>query len=113
MGVGSGALAATVVSLLASLAFQAGGAAGGARAGLVPGMMVGFAVGGFVAGKLAAHSQRFHGSVAGIGLTAVVVFSARGGGSEATIGQILLLAAIGIAVGGVGGTLGGRRRHRE
>ncbi len=113
MGVGSGALAATVVSLLASLAFQLAGAEGGARAGLVPGMLVGFAVGGFVAGRLAIHSHRFHGSVTGLGLTALVVFIAQGGGSEATIGQVLLLAVIGIAIGGLAGTMSGRRHHEE
>lgn len=111
MGVGSGALAATIISLLAGLGFQLAGAEGGARAGLVPGMLAGFLVGGFVAGRLAIHSHRFHGSVAGLGLTAVVVFIARGGGSEATLGQILLLAVVGILTGGLAGVLGGRRRQ--
>lgn len=113
MGVGSGALAATLVSLLASLAFQLAGAEGGARAGLVPGMLVGFAVGGHVAGRMAIHSHRFHGSVTGLGLTTLVVFIARGGGSEATLGQILLLALIGITVGGLAGTVSGRRSRDE
>jgi hypothetical protein len=109
MGIGSGALAATLVSLLASLAFQLAGAEGGARAGLVPGMLAGFAVGGHVAGRMAFHSHRFHGSVTGLGLTALVVFIARGGGSEATLGQVLLLALIGIIVGGFAGAMSGRR----
>jgi hypothetical protein len=113
MGVGSGALAATVVSLLASFAFQLADAEGGARAGLVPGMLVGFAVGGYVAGRLVVHSHRFHGSVTGLGIAALVVFIARGGGSEATLGQVLLLAVIGITIGGLTGTISGRRRPAE
>lgn len=109
MGLGSGALAATVVSLVASVAFQLAGAEGGARAGLVPGMIIGFAVGGYVAGRMAFHSHRFHGAVTGLGLAALVVFAARGGGSDATIGQVLLLAVIGIVIGGAFGTFAGRR----
>lgn len=113
MGLGSGALAATIVSLLAAVAFQLAGAEGGARAGLVPGMIVGFAVGGYVAGRMAFHSHRFHGSVTGLGLTTLVVFVARGGGSEANITQVLILAVIGIVVGGISGTFAGRRGHRS
>lgn len=72
--------------------------------------MAGFAAGGFVAGRLAHHSHRFHGSVTGLGLAAVVVFISRGGGSQASVIQILIVAGLGIGVGGLGGLLAGRRR---
>lgn len=110
LGVGAGALAATILSLLAAVAFEVSGAPGGALAGLVPGIVAGFVVGGYVAGRMAFHSSRFHGSVAALGLTAVIVFAAQGGGGEASLPQVVLLAFIGIVAGGIGGTLGGRKR---
>ncbi|MDH4115775.1 MAG: hypothetical protein OEX04_03530 [Acidimicrobiia bacterium] len=113
LGLGAGALTATVVSLSAALVFQLIGAEGGARAGLIPGIITGFLVAGYLAGRMALVAHRFHGAVTGLALVALVVFVAQGGGGEANAGQILLLAVIGMLVGGVGGVLGGRRTQSK
>ncbi len=112
LGLGAGALAATLVSLIAEFAYQAIVDSGESGAGLVPGIVVGFLVGGYVAGHLAIVANRFHGSVTGLALSGLVVFIARGGGSPATLGPVLFLAVIGMILGGVAGSVAGRRRAR-
>lgn len=112
LGVGAGALAATVTALLIEAAVQMS-ADVEPGSGLVPGVIVGFAVGGYVAGRSAVIAQRFHGAVTGIALTALVVFIARLGGSPAGIGPVLFLAILGMVIAGGAGMLAGRRRRRE
>lgn len=106
-GVGAGSLVATVAALVSGSFLGLVGLPPGA--GLVPSLVVGFGVAGWVAGRGARLSHRFHGSVSGLVVAGLVVAVARLGGSPAPTGQVLVLAAVGIVVGGLGGAVGGRR----
>jgi hypothetical protein len=112
LGIGAGALAATLVALVVETAVQIATDGIEPGAGLVPGVMIGFFAGGFVAGRSAIIAHRFHGSVTGLALTGLVVFIARLGGSPAGIGPVLFLALLGMLIGGLGGTWAGRRNAR-
>jgi putative membrane protein (TIGR04086 family) len=109
LGVGVGSLTATVLALLfwGVLAFV--GFDDAPLAGLTAAIIVGFGVAGYAAGRMAPHTQRFHGSVAGLGLASLVLITATLGGSPAPIARVLLLFALGIVIGGLGGIVGGRR----
>jgi hypothetical protein len=113
LGIGAGALAATVVALLVEAAVQVTIEAVQPGSGLVPGVVAGFAIGGYVAGRSAIIAHRFHGSVTGLALAGLVVLIARLGGSPAGIGPVLFLAILGIVIGGLGGMFAGRRHSRE
>ena len=80
-----------------------------ALAGLTAAIILAFGAAGYSAGRLAPHTHRFHGSVTGLGLAGLVLIIATLGGSPAPFGQILLLFAMGIVIGGLSGVLGGRR----
>ena len=110
LGVGIGSLTATVLALVfwGVLAFV--GFEDAPLAGLTAAILIGFAAAGYSAGRLAPHTHRFHGSVAGLGLAGMVLIIATLGGSPAPIAQVLLLFALGIVIGGFSGVLGGRRR---
>ncbi len=110
LGVGIGSLTATVLALLFWGVLAFAGFEDAPLAGLTASIVVGFGVAGYSAGRLAPHTHRFHGSVAGLGLAALVLIIATLGGSPAPITQVLLLFALGIVIGGFGGVLGGRRR---
>jgi len=110
LGIGIGSLTATVLALVfwGVLAFV--GFEDAPLAGLTAAIVVGFGAAGYSAGRLAPHTHRFHGSVTGLGLASLVLIIATLGGSPAPFGQILLLFALGIVIGGSTGILGGRRR---
>ena len=109
LGVGIGSLTATVLALIFWGIIALAGFDDAPLAGLTAAIIVSFGVAGYAAGRMAPHTQRFHGSVAGLGLASLVLIIATLGGSPAPIGQVLLLFAIGIVIGGFGGVAGGRR----
>lgn len=112
LGVASGGLTASLLSLLGSGLLTVLGVEDGAGIGLVIGIAFGLAVGGWVAGAKARHSERFHGAVTGLLLAFVIVAIARLGGSPAPTPAVLWLALLSVLLGGVAGWLAGRRKHR-
>lgn len=112
LGVGIGALSATVLSLLLWLLLAAVRVDDAPLIGLTIAVLAGLAVAGYAAGRMAIVSHRFHGSVAGLLLAALVLVIARLGGSPAPTGQVLWLAVLAVVLGGVGGTVAGRRTTR-
>lgn len=110
LGSAAGALITTVLSLLFWAVLAGVGVEEAPLAGLAAALVVGFTSAGFAAGRLAPYFHRFHGSLAGFGLSALVVVVAIAGGSPAPTPQVLLAAAFGIVLGGIGGVVGGRRR---
>ncbi|MFP5331440.1 MAG: TIGR04086 family membrane protein [Acidimicrobiia bacterium] len=110
LGLGIGALTATVLSLVFWLVLSAGGFEDAALAGLTVALLVALTVGGYAAGRMAVVAHRFHGSVTGLALAALVLVIARLGGSPAPTAQVLWLALLGVVLGGLGGTLAGMRR---
>jgi putative membrane protein (TIGR04086 family) len=109
LGVGIGSLTATVLALLFWGALTLVGFEDAPLAGLAAAVVLGFGASGYSAGRLAPHTHRFHGAVAGLGLAGLVLIMARLGGSQAPLGQIMLLFLLGIVLGGLGGIAGGRR----
>ena len=77
--------------------------------GVVAGLAVGVLVGGWVAGRSLPSAQRFHGSVTGLLLVAVLVMLAATGGANVTTSQVLLAATLGMGLGGSTGWWAGRR----
>ncbi len=110
VGVGIGSLSATVLALVFWGVLTSVGFEDAPLAGLTAAVLIGFGLAGYSAGRLAPHTHRFHGSVAGLGLSGLVLIIATLGGSPAPIAQVLLLFVLGIVLGGLGGILGGRRR---
>jgi len=111
IGTAGGALIAAVVFLVGLLIARVVGADEGPALVLSASLLSGLAAGGYLAGRLAPFNGRFHGSITGLGMAAVVLIISIIGGSPAPTSQVLLLAAIAIVVGGVSGWLGGRRRY--
>ncbi len=109
LGVGIGSLTATVLALVFWALLALIGFEDAPLAGLAAAVVVGFGAAGYSAGRLAPHTHRFHGSVAGLGLSGLVLIIARLGGSPAPLTQVLLLFVLGIVTGGVAGVVGGRR----
>jgi hypothetical protein len=110
LGVGAGALAATVAGLAVGGALTLLGVAEGGDIGLIVGIILGLAVAGWVAGRLARHSERFHGSVTGLGLAGLMIVVARLGGSPAGSASVIWLAILAAFVSGLFGWLAGRRK---
>lgn len=110
MGLGAGALTATIIALGLGGALTVLDAGNGADIGLVAGVVTGLAVAGWVSGRFARHSERFHGSVTALLLAGLIVVVARLGGSPAPTASVLWLALIAIVVGGSTGWLAGRRK---
>jgi hypothetical protein len=108
IGVGAGALATTLLALGFWGVLEIVGVEEPALAGLTAALLVGFAVAGYAAGRLTAVFARFHGSLAGFGLAGLTVVIARLGGSPAPTTQVLLLAGLGVLLGGAGGVVAGR-----
>jgi putative membrane protein (TIGR04086 family) len=104
-----GGLTTTVAALVLWAMFTMIGVGDPPGAALVAGLGLGLGAAGYVAGRTARAFWRFHGMVAGLAVAALVVVVSRLGGSPAPTPQVLLLAAIGIIIGGVGGVIGGRR----
>ena len=111
LGLGIGALTATVLSLILWLALTAAGLDDAALAGLTVALLIGLVVGGYAAGRMAVVSHRFHGSVTGLVIAALVLVIARLGGSPAPTAQVLWLALLGVVLGGLGGAIAGRRHN--
>jgi hypothetical protein len=109
LGVGIGSLTATVLALVFWGALTLVGFDDAPLAGLAAAVVVGFGAAGYSAGRLAPHTHRFHGAVAGLGLASLVLIMARLGGSPAPFPQIMLLFGLGIVIGGASGIAGGRR----
>ena len=111
LGAAAGALLSAAAFLIGLLVARAVGAEEGPVLTLTVSLLVGLAGGGYLAGRLAPVNGRFHGSVTGLIMAAVVVVLSILGGSPAPVGQVGLLAFIAIVVGGTSGWLGGRRRY--
>jgi len=113
VGTAGGALVSSAVFLLGLLVARLVGADEGAAIVLSVSLLAGLAGGGYLAGRVAPFNGRFHGSITGLVMAAVVLVISILGGSPAPTGQVALLAAIAIVVGGFSGWLGGRRRYNE
>jgi hypothetical protein len=111
IGAAGGALISAAVFLIGILVARLIGAEQGPAVALSVSLLAGLAGGGYLAGRVAPFNGRFHGSVTGLAMAAVVLFISVMGGSPAPTGQVALLAAIAIVVGGISGWLGGRRRY--
>ena len=112
IGVATGGLVASVVGFVLGGLLAIAGFEEGSDIGLITGVITGLLAGGWVSGLRARHSERFHGAVAGLALAFVIMAIAILGGSPAPTSQILLLAAIAIALAGTAGWLAGRRKRR-
>lgn len=110
LGLGIGALSATVLSLLFWAVLSFAGLDDAALVGLTVAILAGLAIGGYAAGRMAPIAHRFHGSVAGLAIAGLVLVIARFGGSPAPTIQVLWLALLAVVLGGAGGTLAGRRK---
>ena len=110
LGVATGTLSASLLTLLLSAGLTLTGVDDGAGIGLVIGIISGLAAGGWVAGARAVHSERFHGMVTGLLLAFIVVFIARASDSPASTGVVIWLAVLSVAVSGLAGWLAGRRK---
>jgi len=108
-GVGAGSLASAVVGLLVAAATAVLGSGDSSLAGVTGGVVAGLLTAGTVAGRLAPVWARFHGALAGLGLAFVVVLVSIFGGSPAPAAQIIWLGVLGILLGGLAGTVAGRR----
>lgn len=108
LGLGSGALAASLATLLLSSVLTLTGVETGAGIGLVVGIVLGLAAGGWIAGAKARHSHRFHGMVTGLLLAFLVVVIARLGGWPGSVAAVVWLAVLSIAISGLAGWLAGR-----
>lgn len=111
IGTAGGALVAAAAFLLGLLVARLIGAEEGPAVVLSVSLLAGFAGGGYLAGRVAPFNGRFHGSITGLAMAAVVLLISLLGGSPAPTSQVVLLAAIAIVVGGFSGWLGGRRRY--
>ena len=117
LGMGAGALVNALVALTAGSVLTVLGVDDGMDIVLVPSLIVGLMAGGYLAGRMAFHSARLHGAVAGVGVALVTLVTAQPNGSQARLGEVLILALVSIVFGGIGGILSewpeGRRRGRR
>ena len=111
IGTAGGALVAASVFLVGLLIARLVGAEEGPALVLSVSLLAGLTGGGYLAGRVAPFNGRFHGSITGLAMAAVVLLVSILGGSPAPTSQVVLLAAIAIVVGGFAGWLGGRRRY--
>jgi putative membrane protein (TIGR04086 family) len=111
-GVGTGGLVTVLLALVVWGALAAIGLEDAPLASLTLSLLAGFVVAGNVAGRMAIHSHRFHGMLAGMGLAGLVVVVSKLGGSPAPTSQVLLLVAIALGLSGLGGVIAGRRVAR-
>lgn len=111
IGTAGGALVAAATFLLGLLVARLIGAEEGPAVVLSVSLLAGLAGGGYLAGRVAPFNGRFHGSITGLAMAAVVLIISLLGGSPAPTSQVALLAGIAIVVGGFSGWLGGRRRY--
>ena len=103
----AGFLGTTLLSLLGQLGLATGETA--TWAVLALSLVAGELVGGYVAGRLAGKPvPGLPGSLAGLGLFAVVASLSLIWGSPAGIMTLAVFALVAVAIGYVGGSLGGR-----
>jgi hypothetical protein len=110
VGAVAGTVVAAVVALIVWGIVSAIEPAISVMAGTTAGVLAALGGSGWVAGRAASFHPGYHGSLAAILFSIVVVVFAIRGGSPASPGTVLLLAVIAIALGFGGGVLGGRRR---
>lgn len=108
IGIASGLLAATLLALALWLPLEWLGVADPPQLALLVGVLSGLLVAGLASGRGTRIQHRFHGSLAGLGMAAVVLVVARLGGSPAPTGSVLILALLAVLLGGVGGAVAGR-----
>lgn len=111
VGLGGGALCATIVALAVGAFLTVIGVEIGADIGLVTGVVGGLAASGWIAGRMARHSERFHGAVTGLLLAGLIIVVARLGGSPAPTLTVVWLAFVAAVVAGFTGWLAGRRKR--
>jgi putative membrane protein (TIGR04086 family) len=111
-GAGAGGLVTVLLALVVWGILAAFGLEDAPLTALTFSLLAGFVVAGSVAGRMAIHSHRFHGMLAGLGLAAVIVVVSRLGGSPASTSRVLLLVAIALGLSGLGGVAAGRRAAR-
>lgn len=111
-GVGAGGLVTVLLTLVVWGALTAIGLEDAPLTALTFSLLAGFVVAGSVAGRMAIHSHRFHGMLAGLGLAGLVVVVSRLGGSPAPTTQVLLLVVIALGLSGLGGVVTGRRARK-
>jgi putative membrane protein (TIGR04086 family) len=109
-----GAVAATLLASLVALPLWALLAATGfggdpALVALTVGVLVALFTGGWVGGRMATQRHPFHGALAALLFAALVVVVSVTSGSPTGPGPVALLASLAIALGGLGGIIGGRR----
>lgn len=112
LAVAAGSLTAALLGFVLSGGLILIGVDAGADIGLVTGVLAGLAAGGWVAGSRSRHSHRFHGMITGLFLAFLLMVIARLGGSPASLGSVLWLMALSVAVSGLTGHLAGRRKAR-
>ncbi|HEY7563519.1 MAG TPA: hypothetical protein VIA81_01205 [Acidimicrobiia bacterium] len=110
VGVAIGTLASGLVFAIGLLLARASRAEAAPGLVLTTSLLIGLVAAGYCAGRLAPFNGRFHGSIAALGIAAVVLIVARLGGSPAPIAQVLLLALIAAVLGGVAGWMASRQR---
>jgi putative membrane protein (TIGR04086 family) len=108
-GLGIAALAAALLATTLSLILTVIGIDDAPQIGLTAGILLGLLAGGYASGRMAVVAHRFHGSVTGLLTAALVLIIARLGGSPAPTAPVLWLALLAVVVGGLGGSLAGRR----
>lgn len=111
LGLAAGCLVSAVLFIIGLLIARLTRAEAAPGLSLSVSLIAGLFSAGYAAGHMAPVNGRFHGSITGLGVAAIVIVVARLGGSPAPTGQVLLLALIAIVLGGLGGWLGGRRRY--
>lgn len=112
VGFGLGVLGIALLAILIWLVLSAAGVDDAAGVATSFGTVGGFLLAGWLAGRRAPIRAWFHGALAAMGIALVVVVTARLGGSPAPTGEVLLLALMAIAMGGVSGHLAGRNPVR-
>jgi hypothetical protein len=110
LGAVAGSLVAAVVALIVWGILSGVEPAISVMVGTTAGVVAALFGSGWVAGRAASFHPGFHGALAAMLFSTVVVVFAVRGGSAASPGTVLLLAIISIGLGFGGGVLGGRRR---
>lgn len=113
IGFGLGTLAVAALALLLWLVLSLLSVEDAPSIATAFGTLGGFVVAGWLAGRRAPFSPWYHGALAAMGIALIVVVTARLSGSPAPTSQILLLAAIAIGLGAVGGIVGGNLTQRS
>lgn len=112
LGIGVGTLTLALFAVAIWLVLSGVGFDGAVGAATTFATLASFPVAGWLAGRDAPFSPWFHGALAGMGMTMLVVITASRGGSPNPLGQILLLTLISIALSGSAGHIAAARRSR-